>query len=316
MSGLTNRYAFRGAPKAELLAPADTCQFLLDSLTQSLLFVSDLFDYRSSRQLLHIWDDTQLDPDGPVESGSWKGSHNMVIDLSGKVPSTRKDIEWYALWMTHEYVHFVQGNVASALRAGEMPPIRHVLTMQYGQDFGWSSPLSSFLLYRLPASLLGFVDKALGRETLVELFRTAPDVPSARMGGQADPSAVCSWFQQYTGVPPGQLEADWHTFLASVETDERHVGAIKLLRATEEIGMDSLLAQLRRTGRKLDSEFAQAFDGLMDDIQRYGRRFGAPDWRGEMLRGSHEELTLESLGARIARMAEWADELKKGSCEL
>jgi len=28
----------------------------------------------------------------------------MVVDMSGKVPSTRRDVEWYALWMTHEYV--------------------------------------------------------------------------------------------------------------------------------------------------------------------------------------------------------------------
>jgi len=99
---------------AELLPSEDICQFLLDSLTHSLLFVSGLFDYRANRELLHIWDDTQLDPDGPVESGAWKGSWNLVIDMSGEVPSTRKDVEWYALWMTHEYVHFVQGNVTSS----------------------------------------------------------------------------------------------------------------------------------------------------------------------------------------------------------
>ena len=99
---------------AESLPPEDICQFLLDSLTHSLLFVSNLFGYRANRPLLHIWDDTQLDPDGPVESGAWKGGWNLVIDMSGEVPSTRKDVEWYALRMTHEYVHFVQGNVASS----------------------------------------------------------------------------------------------------------------------------------------------------------------------------------------------------------
>jgi len=63
--------------------------------------------------------------------------------------------------MTHEYVHFVQGDergmqsgkrvrplhiiAASALRAGQMPPIRGILTMQYGQDPGWSNPLAEEL---------------------------------------------------------------------------------------------------------------------------------------------------------------------------
>jgi len=202
---------------------------------------------------------------------------------------------------------------ASALSEGQMPSIRGILTMQYGQDPGWSSPLGSFLLYRLPASLFGFIDETLGRETLVELFTTAPDVPTVRIGGQADPSAVCSWFEQCTGVPLDQLEADWHTFLASVEIDERHIGAIRLLRATEEIGVDSLLSRLRTTGHKLDPEFAEAFDELLDDIQRYGRRFGVPDWRNEMLGSSHEESTFGSLRERIARMAEWADELEKAA---
>jgi len=35
-----------------------------------------------------------------VRGGGW----NMVVDMSGKVPSTRMDVEWRALWMTHEYV--------------------------------------------------------------------------------------------------------------------------------------------------------------------------------------------------------------------
>ncbi len=217
----------------ESLPPEEIQQFLLDSLARSLLFVSNLFGHRANRKLLHIWDDTKLDLDDPVESGAWKGGWNLVIEMSGEVPSTRKDVEWYALRMTHEYVHFVQGNVpsrrsmpsapiaegfadlissyaaacygdrimdtyadagcecrhervsdergmqsgkwvgplhiiaASALRAGQMPPIRNLLIAQYGPYSGWSNPLGVLLLYRLPASLLGFVDDRFGRETLV-----------------------------------------------------------------------------------------------------------------------------------------------------
>ena len=170
---------------AESLPPEDICQFLLDSLTHSLLFVSNLFGYRANRPLLHIWDDTQLDPDGPVESGSWKGGWNLVIDKSGEVPSTRKDVEWYALWMTHEYVHFVQANVASSrsMPSAAIAEGCAVLVSSYAAagsgdrimdtyaDAGCErrhDPLSDEC--GLPASLLGFIDEKLGRETLAELF--------------------------------------------------------------------------------------------------------------------------------------------------
>jgi hypothetical protein len=366
----------------ELLPPEEIQKFLLDSLTRSLLFVSNLFGYRANRKLLHIWDDTQLDPDGPVESGAWKGGWNLVIDMSGEVPSARKDVEWYALRMTHEYVHFVQGNVASsrsmpsapiaegfaelissyaaacygdrimdtyadagcecrhecvsdergmqsgkwvrplhiiaasALRAGQMPPIRNLLIAQYGPYSGWSNPLGVLLLYRLPASLLGFVDDRFGRETLVELFRTAPSVPVTRMGGQADPGDLYNWFEHCTGVLIDQLEAEWHTFLASVEIEERHIYAIRLLKETEKIGMDSLLTHLRRNGQKLAPGFRKAFVELLDDIYRYALEFGMPDWRGEGLCcGAFAGLTEGLLQARIARMAEWADELESSTYE-
>jgi hypothetical protein len=46
----------------ELLPPEEIQQFLLDWLARSLLYVSNLFGYRANRKLLHIWDDTKLDP--------------------------------------------------------------------------------------------------------------------------------------------------------------------------------------------------------------------------------------------------------------
>jgi len=193
---------------------------------------------------------------------------------------------------------------ASALRAGQMPPIRNLLIVQYGQYSGWSSPLGVLLLYRLPASQLGFVDDRCGRETLVELFKTAPDVQAARVGGQADPGYLYDWFEHCTGVSLDQLEAEWHTFLASVEIEERHICAIRLLKETEKIGMDSLLTYLRRTGQKLDPGFRKALVELLDDIYRYALEFGMPDWRGEGLCcGAFAGLTEELLQARIARIA-------------
>lgn len=62
---------------AELCPPEEVKQFLLDSLTQSLLFVCDMFGYRANRPLLHIWDDTQPEqmggcgPRGGKRPGIW-----------------------------------------------------------------------------------------------------------------------------------------------------------------------------------------------------------------------------------------------------
>jgi hypothetical protein len=199
-------------------------------------------------------------------------------------------------WVLPEHIF-----AASSLRAGILPPIREILTTTRSHAIpDWST----WIVYRLSTSLLGFIDQWLGRPTLTDIFRHSPEIS---FHVHDDPFHT---FEGYTGIPLDELESEWHNYLMALEVSDRSVAAVKLLKDMDKIGMESLLWVLRREGKKLDPEFVNSLLELQRDILKYGQ---SPLYTSD--EKAEPDLTEESLAKRLDVLVEWSRELWRKAYE-
>jgi len=206
---------------------------------------------------------------------------------------------------------------ASALEAGILPPIREIITLGHGGQ-AWNQ----WMLYTVPASLLGFIDAEFGRPTLTDIFRHCPEATGPT--GQAAEAGsahheLFDAFERYTGVPLDELEARWHHRLAELNVNRRSVAAVKLLKDLDRVDMTSLLWALRARGKKLDPEFLKALAELRADILKFGSLSVAVAAPGSDAKANDEEDAVkpseQSLSEQIDHLAEWAQELWRKAYE-